>query len=286
MRSYCTLFDSAGYLHQGLALYDSLQKHSVEPFQLHVLAMDAECYRILTELALPGVRVMDLGTFELLRPAVAECRANRTWQEYCWTVASNFAELLMDRLALPDLTYLDSDLFFFSSPSPVFDEIGERSIGICPHRFAAKDWERLSGNGTFNVGLVHFKNTEMGRECLSTWAANVREWCYNRVEGEHACGDQKYLDTWESDYGPHLCVIENIGVDAGPWNIGQYRVTPGPHLNGYPLVCYHFHEYRHHERLTNWPLRPEFRKLIYEPYVQAVEEVKARIGGLEAGVPR
>lgn len=294
MRHYATLFDSR-YLPQGLVLYESLKKHSSEPFLLHILAMNSTCELTLHDLDLPFAEVESLDEFEKYVHGMAEARANRTWQEYCWTCASNFAaDILGDNAE--EVTYIDSDCAFFSDPKVIHDEIGDRSIAVIPHRLIPSK-KHLESNGRFNVSWVTFKNNPVGRECLSTWAAQCREKCSAR----DGCGDQKYLDAWPDKYGPELCVIQNIGAGLAPWNLanyGLYRNDMPPFLKvglrwgqlgdwrkalaepSVSVVFYHFHEYLHGARLTNYELRPEDIKLIYEPYIEAVSAAKAKIESL------
>lgn len=276
MRHYCTLSDRA-YLAKLLAMHDSLLRHSSEDFTLHVLVMDVEAYSLLNEVKLPRVELIPLSGFERALN-LSEIKKGRTWTEFCWTCASNFMEYLMPWIG--DMTYLDADLFFFSDPKVIFDEIGERSIGITPHRFPLHR-KHMEVNGRFNVGLVHAKNTEVGRRCVAQWAQQCRDWCYNRIEGSHACGDQKYLDTWEADYLGEVCAISNRGVNLAPWNVEQYGVRSGPTVDGVSVVFYHLHEFKSPDQLTNYPLRDEDRAYIYAPYIAAWTEANCRIREME-----
>lgn len=277
---FCTLFDSA-YLPKGLALYESLARHSSLYWKLFILPMDSECRRTLRALDLPQVELIDPLDFEF-QMQLADVKANRTHQEWCWSCASQLCEYLMRFTPIDSITYLDADLFFFSDPATVFDEIGERSIAITPHRFQEKDRRRLEPNGLFNVGLVHFKDTPTGRTCLTRWAIQVR----NRCSATMGCGDQQYLDQWPADFGDDLCIIQNIGVNVGPWSLGNWPVTKGPCVNGVQLSCYHFHELQEDPdgtfRLTNYQIRQEDVELIYSPYLEAYRAAKARIGALQA----
>lgn len=281
MRHYCTLFDSK-YLPQGLVLYESLKKHSSEPFELIALAMDEECWRALNALRLPDLKMVQLEGLEYFLE-IESLRKERTHQEYCWTMASQLAEFQLKQMPIPSITYLDADMMFFSDPKVIFDEIGDRSIAVIPHRFIPSK-KYLEVNGQFNVSLVHFKNTPAGRECLSTWAAQCREKC-SATDG---CGDQKYLDAWPAKYGKDLCIIENIGAGLAPWNLANWRIhiSKGRLFVEWPsgawrlAVFYHYHEYIHGERLTNYELRPEDIELIYKPYIVAVEQAKQRIESL------
>ncbi|HTK88444.1 MAG TPA: hypothetical protein VL329_11945 [Nitrospiraceae bacterium] len=292
MRHYCTLSD-INYLPKLLVMYESLKKHWSEDFILYVLALDEETLRALDDLDLQSATGIDIEYFKSEQmPYVSQ----RTWQEYCWTAASNLCQMLLNQGVqfIDALTYLDADLMFFSDPKVVFDEIGDRSIAVIPHRFIPSK-RHLEVNGKFNVSWVTFKNDPIGRECASTWAAQCREKC-SATDG---CGDQKYLDAWPAKYGHHLCVIEHIGAGLAPWNLANYKpmslhwdgsdqlMIGIPFDNGVrglvPVVFYHYHEFLWTEksvRLTNYKLRNEDIQLIYGPYLEAYKRAQDKIASL------
>lgn len=270
MRHFSTLFDMK-YAPQGVALYDSLFQHSSEDFKLWILALDDETWQMLQQLHLTHANIIHGEAFEISNH-LTDIRKSRTHQEWCWTLASQLTERLIHD-GLLECTYLDADTFFFSDPEPAFEEIGHRSIAITPHRLIPSK-KHLEVNGIFNVGFVHFRNTYVGRRCLERWAAQCREKC----SASDGCGDQLYLNEWPSLYGKECCVIENIGVNAGPWSLGNWDVTTGPRLQDVTLICYHCHELDLEKgRLTNYELRPEDVTLIYEPYLEALRRAQAKI---------
>lgn len=270
MRNYATLFDSK-YLPQGVALYESLSKHSSEPFTLWILALERPALQTLQALNLPHVEVVCGETFEW-EMGLTPIRNSRTQQEWCWTLASQWCEYLMRR-ALPEVTYLDADMMFFSDPAVIFQEIGDKSIAIIPHRFPEHDRRRLEPNGKYNVCWNTFRNTRSGQMCLSRWAQQCRDWCYYRNEGGKF-GDQAYLDEWEYLYDD-LHIIQNIGAGLAPWNLSSYQSEP--------IVFFHYHEYIHDERLTNYPLRQSDIDQIYTPYIQEIRAAQARIEAARVG---
>ncbi len=278
-RNYCTLFD-ARYMAKGLAMYESLVKHSSEPFTLHVLAMDDATERILTELALPNMHVMTLSGFERAMK-LGEIRERRSWAEYCWGCASNLMEYMLPWMDDGGITYIDSDILFFSDPKVIFDEVGARSIGITPHRFSPAEEIRLGKNGKFNVGIVVARNSETGRECIARWAAQ----CRDRCSAEVGCGDQQYLDLWPELYGEECCEIENLGVNLGPWSLDHLNVSLAGvsrkdefvYRTIYELVAYHFHEFVDHKYLTGYPLQQIHLDVIYWPYIAALQDSAKRI---------
>lgn len=265
--NYATLFDKK-YLPKGLALIQSIRRH--DPFaKVFVLALDIE-----TEDALRGSCVVIARAF--LEDYRGLQQGGRTWQEWCWTLASQFTDFVMDYTGEP-VTYLDADLFFYSDPSPVFEELKGYSVGITPHRFASEH-KHFEANGKFNVGFVYFNNDATGKACLKGWAANCRAWCKYENAGPGLFADQGYLDNFQHDFGEAVHVIEHLGVNLGPWSVGRFDITEKDgvvYVNRDKLVCYHAHEYIHGKRLTNWPLRPEDKELIYRPYIRAIEEVSA-----------
>lgn len=278
MRHFCTLSDR-GYLSKLLVMHESLLQHASEPFTLHVLALDLDAFRLLYDFNLENVSLIPLTSFEYALN-MGKVKASRSWREYCWTAASNFMEYLMPWMDADGVTYLDADLVFFSDPKVIFDEIGTRSIGITPHRFPPER-KHMEKNGRFNVGAVVAKNTPAGRKCITSWAKNCRDWCFDRVEGGKACGDQKYLDTWERDYPGEVCAIQNIGVNVAPWNMSQYHFTEGPKVDGVPVVFFHLHEFQGPDLLTYYPVRHEEQQRIYNPYVIAWTAANERIAAAE-----
>lgn len=290
MRHYCTLFD-ANYLVKGLVLYNSLAKHSSEPFRLHVLAMDDKTAETLRAMALPNMLVTDLDTFELCHWEMKNCRANRSWLEYLWTCGSNFAAYLMFQAIddLPEITYLDADMMFFSDPKVIFDELNGYSIGVIPHRLIPSK-KHLEVNGLFNVSWVYFRNDKDGMRCLERWA----EQCRNRCSEKHGCGDQLYLNEFPLLWPKACRVIENIGAGLAPWNYANYELmavegrcsfmvsdneSSGEWRTWEFARFVHYHEFQETDpgkyRLTNYELRTEDMELIYLPYIAAYEEAKA-----------
>src|SRR6476646_7920114 len=80
---YCTYFD-VNYLTRGLALHQSLQRHS-PPFRLWVLCRDDEAYDALDRLREKEIRPIRLRDFEEGDGPLAVAKANRTTVEYYFT---------------------------------------------------------------------------------------------------------------------------------------------------------------------------------------------------------
>jgi hypothetical protein len=283
-KNFATCFDSA-YLLKGVVMIESLIRESADRHNIHVLAMDEECERVLRALNLRGVQVYAMKDFEVLS-GMAKVRETRSWKEYAWTCGSVFTDFVAP-LCSGQVCYLDADLFWFFDPGIIFHEIDDRAIGITPHRFAKKDEPRLLPNGKFNVQICAFQGP-VGIKALHKWAKQCKEWCYDaHVDGKF--GDQGYLDSWPTDYPGEVCEISNPGVGLAPWNIANWSVSmSGEHVfvDTYRLVAYHMHEFLDYGdgrfRLTNWRLRETDKELIYKPYIDAIQDVKLRIQGVPA----
>src|SRR5262245_3608451 len=137
MRTYVTIFDS-NYMAKGVAMIHSLLRHSSEKLEIHVLAMDENCQRVLCDLPLPvSVRVWPMDVFAGMY-GMEEIRLRRTHREFCWTCGALFTHMVANHEVKP-VTYVDADCFFYSDPKVIHDESSGYSLAVTPHRFAKKD---------------------------------------------------------------------------------------------------------------------------------------------------
>ncbi len=240
MRHFCTYFDRR-YLTRGLALHRSLRRCCPQ-FTLWVLCLDPATYDVLTEMALDGLRPIAHEEFLRDDSRLESARDDRTLLEYYFTCTPSLALYVLTQQ--PDLemvTYLDADLYFFSSPEPLFEEMGNCSIAITPHRFppALSDCVKY---GIYNVGWLSFRRDPVAIECLHWWRARCLEWCYDRVEdGKFA--DQKYLDQWPALFGS-VAVLTHPGANLAAWNLSAARLGHSDGavtVDGRPLIFFHFH---------------------------------------------
>jgi hypothetical protein len=138
------------------------------------------------------------------------------------------------------VTYIDADLYFFSSPAPLLKSLGEASVAITPHRFSFI-YQRHIVYGRFNVAWMTFRRCAEGLDCLNSYKADCTAWCFDRPEAGRFA-DQKYLDAWPGRY-PSLKIIEHKGVNLAAWNLDNYAVqmkNATPMIDGDPLVFFHF----------------------------------------------
>lgn len=235
MMYFCTLFDS-NYISKGIALYLSLERHT-HNFHLYVMAMDRECESALKSINFEHIDVECIEDIE--KGTLLEAKQNRSRAEYCWTCGSVVTEHFFRTKNLPEITYLDSDLMFFSSPECVDNELKEAnaSVGLSPH------FINNTMFGIYCVQYVYFKRDKDGEECLNWWRNECLKWCYSKLEnGKY--GDQKYLDYMGSMFS-NVHAIENRGVGIANWNQEQYiynhsQYTLTYHRKEWPIVFFHY----------------------------------------------
>lgn len=286
MYYFCTYFDSH-YLLRALALYRSLRQHCPS-FQLWVLCMDSMCYEILFQLKLPNVHLIALEDFEAGDEELLRAKNNRTLIEYYFTCTPSLPLFILARYPEIDrITYIDADLFFFSNPTALYEEVGAHSIAIIEHRFPP--YLRLEHSekfGIYNVGWLSFKRDEHALACLQWWRERCLEWCYDRVE-DGRFADQKYLDSWPDRFSG-VVVLRHKGANLAPWNVANYKIYKGKGdvwVDEQPLIFFHFHGlqkinawlYNHNLALYRVKISPSVLRSIYAPYIANLLEVSQEL---------
>jgi len=249
-RYFCTYFDK-NYLIQAATLFRSLDDCCQE-FKFFPLCLDKNSHALMQQWAAIDSRVhpIALAALESWETKLLEAKNNRSRIEYYFTLSPVLPLYIMDQFEVDIITYLDADLFFFSSPDCLYQELGESSILITAHRFS-DEFKKYETYGLFNVQYQSFRNDDQGRECLTLWRDQCLEWCYDCLEdGKYA--DQKYLDDWPSLYD-RLVISKLKGIGVACWNVhgNQFDKVDGhPVVEGEPLIFYHYHGFK---RLAkNW----------------------------------
>ena len=279
--NFCTLFDS-NYLIKGLTMIESLYDHCPTA-HIYILCLDIKTQKILEKLKITFITCIPLENIEDGKLLVA--KKNRSQIEYFWTLSACFTwYVLKNYKSIDHITYLDSDLLFFSSVEPIFNEIESSSIAIIEHRFTPR-FQNLVVNGKFCVEWVSFRRDKEGIECLTKWRDQCIEWCYYKIE-DNRMADQKYLDEWPELYSK-LHIIQHIGSGVAPWNYAQYEFSNDNSnnilVNGTNLIFYHFHQFQilsngEFDRIAkSYTDESSVPELIYQVYESSIEDVLMRI---------
>ncbi len=240
VENFVTLFDSK-YLPLGMALHDSLMRHG-SSFHLWIICVDERVEEYLSQLALPHVSVSPVREIET--PELLAVKPGRTREEYCYTLTPFSFQAVFDRdPSVERVTYLDADLFFFSSPQILLRELDAagKHVLITEHAYApahAKRW--LKRSGRFCVQFLTFRRSAESSNVMRWWQDRCLEWCFAKYE-EGKLGDQKYLDQWPQLFGDKIHIVDQKEKTQAPWNAKHYEMTRKEKSEP---VFFHFHRFR------------------------------------------
>jgi hypothetical protein len=287
-KNYCTLFDK-NYLPHVLSLYDSLERNA-SSFVIYCFCMDDESFQFMKKKENESIIPISYKHLETHYSELQIAKINRSRAEYYFTCTSAICSFIFENYSDSELlTYLDADLYFFSSPEPIFKELKNHSVGIIDHKFNLFGKLFYEKYGKYNVGWISFKNDQSGRKCLEDWRINCLDWCYDHLEnGQFA--DQKYLNYWPEKYS-RVHVIKHIGANLAPWNVGKYNIkldlkTKEVKVNSQNLIFYHFaslkqidrYGYRTNISLYLTYLSKKLKNIIYLPYLTNIRKYNKEMG--------
>ena len=260
---------------ESLIMYD-------EQAALYVLAMDQTTFDTLVALKYERMVVLSLKNFEDFE--LLKVKETRTRAEYCWTCTPSIIKYCVEEYGLDSCTYLDADLYFYSNPSCLLSELGEKSVSIIEHRYTPKyDQSKLSGK--YCVQFMTFKNDSDGLSVLNWWRKSCLNWCYARAE-DGKFGDQKYLDDWLIRF-QSVYELQNIGGGVAPWNVGNYNfkrnnngISVSQNNTRSDLIFYHFHGLKIYQDKYDfgfYEISKEVREYIYLPYLKHLEKIGKKL---------
>jgi hypothetical protein len=242
--NFCTVSDK-NYLIRGLTLFRSLKQTVQKDFKLHYLCMDKKSYLVIKGLDDQRVIPYSLDKFIENDIDLKKLKDDGDHKYLSFCLSSYFSNYLLNNLDIDSINYIDSDIYFHKDFKLILDEIGDKDVGIFRHRQYPTNIP--NGNGWFNVGVLHFKNTEVGKNALEWWYDAV---LYKKYPELATCGDQRYLDAF-IELSDHLFIDGNIGHGA-PWlwqlyNYSQYEQFKSIGYYGklQPLIFSHFSQFEY-----------------------------------------
>ncbi|HAN10438.1 MAG TPA: glycosyl transferase [Clostridiales bacterium] len=275
---FCTIVGKE-YLFKVLAFHQSLQKNS-DSFKLWICCIDEIAYTILSSMELDNVEIITLDKIE--DKELLSVKEERKTNEYCWTLKAPLIQYVLYNYGVKDCIYCDSDIYFFSDPSEIYQEWEGYSIFLCPQRDL--EWVE-NAYGKYQAGLIGFKNDENARKCLTFWRSKCLEWCSGTPDTDNnRFGDQKYLDEVPTMF-EGVRIIGNLGIDAAPWNLvynndyNIYEKDSCMYVENYKLVAFHFAciNIFNDSEFDLWnfnyiPIQSIIKNKIYLPYLTVVRE--------------
>jgi hypothetical protein len=268
-------------LYQFISLYNSMLRY-IKHFEVFVLCMDEDVFRILTKANFKNVHPMPLCVVE--NEELKHLKQTRTTSEYCWTLKPVFMHHILRQYDyVPILTYLDADMMFFSDPHYVFEKYKTASALLSRHDFSEKYKYMEADVGTFNSGFLSIRNDVQGMECIRWWEQKCLEWCGNTtVTGQF--GDQKYLEEMYIRF-QNVTAVEIPGVNTAPWNDAGKKATSirgKIYIDGFPLILYHFCGFRLRSKHTCiFMFGNIYKPIIHKPYMKAVKSAIQLVDKIE-----
>lgn len=240
---FCTLFD-INYIDKACTMYDSMESFD-EGFKLYILCMDEKVYDVLSQMRLSSVILVHLS--QVMDDALEVAKSNRSRGEFCWTCTSYIIQYVLEHYNEEICTYIDADMFFYSSPKVLLEEFNtsNASIGIIEHRFNNNLIGRKSKeiSGTYCVEFNTFKNDNEGMKALKWWMKSCLNECSSDSSNKNL-GDQTYVEDFPKLFNG-VYVYKNLGAGMAPWNISQYSLCDNGNVvyksNPIVPVFYHFH---------------------------------------------
>ena len=281
-RAYVTYFDQR-YLGRALVMLRSLRRHDPKS-DIYALCLDQTAYEFIDGQNDPKIICVSSQAMLDFDPSLAGCADRTRWAFYATHKPVLPLYVLSKRPNLAAVAYIDSDVFFYSSPEPLFAEIGHASIAVSPHR-PAKNVEYVLTAGRFNAGFIYWRNDAVGLRCLADYREDCMRWCGEDVQPDGRFMNQGYLTNWPDRY-PSVHVISHPGTNLASWNVANHRLAKADHLivDGRPLIFFHFSNvlldpsgiWRTiiHEFGDNLEL---ILKSIYAPYLDEVERTESGI---------
>ncbi len=226
--AYCTIVTKSR-LYQFLAMQASMVRH-IKSFKIFVLCVDDSSYLLLKKCMLDNTSLIKRSQIE--NKELLSLRYKRKLNEYCWTLKPSLFIHLFDRYKQFDtITYIDSDIYFFSDPSSIYIDVPDFNILLTTHIIHRR----------YNAGFVCFRRSETAKSALVWWRKQCYDWCSEHPSGDKF-GDQGYLNELPKMYSG----VENVktpGVNVAPWNYHIFNISSNNGIvtvNDKPLIFYHF----------------------------------------------
>lgn len=237
--AFCTI-STASHLYKVSALFESLWRH------------DNDADRICWCIDGNGINGLENGALINLNAFPKDQRIDQLFHQYSsskdrirWSLKPIVMEHLLQ--SYDKVIYVDNDIYFFSSPSFLWDELDKNNLLLTPHHYARnpkKDQNWLEANykvGLYNAGFIGANKNSV--DALKWWA----ECCLYRCEKSWFRGlfdDQKYLDLMPIVH-PNTKVLEHQGCNVAGWNVDVCKRTLGESGivtidHKWPIVFVHF----------------------------------------------
>jgi hypothetical protein len=261
----------------------SIQSHDSNAV-IALVCHDEETKELAQKWAGDSLKIVGLDELEKAHPGLKSIKLDRIKLEFIYSLSPYVVQYFFDTYDPLSVTYVDADLYFFSSVTDIVSHTEESDVGIVGHRFRPK-MKHLEKFGIFNVGLVHFNNTSGGRNILKFWLDSCSKSTSTNATTE-VFGDQKYLDKFSTIGKVHI--FNSPGINAAPWNCNDIGVSATGELQieQQRLMFFHFSGlkiFKFYSTLSysyyEWRPSKRIKKLLFAPYVKNLLTLETTIFG-------
>jgi hypothetical protein len=148
-----------------------------------------------------------------------------------------------------EIIFLDPDIAVYDSLDSIWEKFEDSNVLLTPHLIkldridlALESERAVLRSGTYNLGFLGLKRSEVTNSFLKWWAARLVKHCTREVHFG-LFTDQKWVDIL-AGAEPTIGILRSPGLNIAHWNIHERHVSKsssGQYLvNNEPLVFFHF----------------------------------------------
>ncbi len=276
-RFFCTMFDE-NHLLRGLALIASIKRHGGSDAQVFVLCADEISHMALGKLGDPQVILLRLTEVDDTSLRTEAEAAGRSFAEYLKSIpALLLAKILKLNPHIDLLTYVDANVFFCSSPEPLYNELGNDTLLVVSAPNATESTTPL-----YSGAFLCIKNTSAGAEILTFWQKRSRELLHERSSPSAVPLQGNLPLTDCADRFKGIIVSKHPGLVMAPATLTKHALHAGasghPQIEGRDLILCHLSglkllqpELMYFEDGTQW-WSEELLRLCLVPYGRTLVE--------------
>ena len=226
MINFCSYFDK-NYLAKFLNLRSSLENFNFK-YTFYILCLDDFSVNFFKKNNFNNTIIITLNEIENEYKKLLDIKQNREIIEYYFTLSPFLPKYIFEKKGIKQISYLDSDFYFFQSPKKIIQENIDCSVTLIQQNVD----ERY---GKYNVGWINFNFdynetiiivNEWGNECLNE--------CTD-IPNNNSYADQKYLDKWVTKL-KYLRVFQPEYTCLSPWDSNSVIEE-----NKESMIAFHFH---------------------------------------------
>jgi hypothetical protein len=242
MNCYCTII-TANYFFYAKALFDSIKKYDSNlNFQVLVVGDFEE------DLIYNGIEVIKLdllkSCFQQDYNSIKHYEVDEA-SKLRWALKPLFLKYLLLKRKFDKALFLDPDLYFYSNPLFLFDDLNDKDVIITPH-WRSKDpvldpdnFNWLFTGGLFNAGFFGCNANSIN---ILDWWLKACSYKMEKADGFYV--DQVYLNLMPIYFSGQVEILQHKGCNVATWNIIECErsiVGNAVLINKeYPIVFIHY----------------------------------------------